>query len=109
MSAEGDHEQEEAPPLGQQRRDNCLNDQHQTGKGTDMGHQPSVPSVTKILRLGEEPAPRRIAYDIHPSLIRYDGKFYTVAMTAAEARQTASILLAMAEDVDTIDGKLERP
>lgn len=74
-----------------------------------MGHQPSIPSVTKIIRLGEKYGPRRIAYDIHPSLLRYDGEFYTVAMTVAEARQTARLLLTMAADVVEITARLGHP
>lgn len=74
-----------------------------------MGHQPSIPSVTKIIRLGEKSGPRRIAYDIHPSLLSYDGEFYTVAMTVAEARQTARLLLTMAADVEEITARLGHP
>lgn len=93
---------EEAPPLGQQRRGDSLNDQHQPDKGRDMDNQPSNPSVTETLHLGEEQGPRRIGLDIDPSQLRYDGTVYTVAMTAAEARQTAWLLLDMATDVERI-------
>ena len=75
-----------------------------------MGNEPSLPpSVTETLLLGEEPGPRRIAFDIDPSLVRRDGLLYTIAMTPAEARQTARILLDMAADVERIAAIRGRP
>lgn len=65
-----------------------------------MDNLPSIPSVTETFHLGEEEGPRRIAFDIDPSLLLYDGTVYTVAFTAAEARRTAMFLLDMAADVE---------
>ncbi|MBT2555838.1 hypothetical protein [Arthrobacter sp. ISL-5] len=75
----------EAPPLREQRRSQSLNDHH-PDKGSDMGNQPSIPSVTETPMPGEEPA-----FDIDNLLLRCvgTGAFYTPALTAAEARHTA--------------------
>jgi hypothetical protein len=98
-----------APPLGQQRRGQSLNDQQHPTKGPDMDNQPSTPSVTETFHLGDEEGPRRIAFDIDLSLLRYDGTVCTVALTAAEARRTAIILLDMAADVERIAATRGRP
>jgi hypothetical protein len=74
-----------------------------------MVNPPSKPSVTETLHMGEEQGPRRIAFDIDPSLVRRDGLLYTVAMTPAEARQTAWLLLGMAADVERIAATRGRP
>lgn len=88
----------EASPLGQQRRGRSLNEQHQPDKGTDMGNEPSIPSVTETQQPREEQP--TVGLDIPASLIRFNGDFYTMALTADEARDAAWTLLSMAADAD---------
>lgn len=71
--------------------------------GHPQQHHPhDALSVPQTVHLGEEQGPRRIGLDIDLALLRYDGRVYTVALTAAEARRTAIFLLDMAADVERI-------
>lgn len=82
---------EAAPPLGGQRRGQSLNDQHHPGKGTDMGNEPSIPSVTEALAVGEEPA-----FDIDELLLRCDGEAMTVPPYIPLIRHTQASVLETA-------------
>ena len=74
-----------------------------------MGNEPSIPSVTETFQLGEEQGPRRIGLDLDPSLLRYDGTVYTIALTAAEARRSSIYLLDAAADIERITGFRGQP
>ncbi|MGX9901677.1 hypothetical protein ACW0JT_20570 [Arthrobacter sp. SA17] len=65
-----------------------------------MKNKSSNCRVIETLMLGEEQGTRRIGFDIDPVLLRFDGEVYTLALTAAEARQTGLLLLDMAADVE---------
>lgn len=83
---------EKTPPLGGQRRGRSLNDhQHHPAKGSDMGNEPSIPSVTEALAVGEEPA-----FGIDELLLRCDGEAMTVPPYIPLIRHTQASVLETA-------------
>lgn len=68
--------------------------------GPQHHHPHDELSVAQPVQPGEEQ--RTVAFDIPAALIRYNvhGDFYTMAVTAEEARDAAWTLFCMAEDAD---------